>query len=158
MSDVERFALCTDGMEPYENGEWVTFDDYKDVCARVAELESREERESMCHAGCGVIVRANTRECLAQVTDGIHPDYMSDSVRACIAAVTREIELRDSLAKRESAEGYALVPRDPPIELLKKMHVAYWGSPTSNHWHENSEQVWRETYYAMLAAAQQVQP
>jgi len=50
-------------------------------------------------------------------------------------------------------EAVAKVPVDPDVETLKRMHEAYWGSSTSNYWHENSEPLWRKTYAAILSAA-----
>jgi len=50
-------------------------------------------------------------------------------------------------------EAVASIPVTPDVETLKRMHVAYWGSATSNYWHENSEPLWRKTYSALLSAA-----
>jgi hypothetical protein len=61
----------------------------------------------------------------------------------------------DATVPAKVPDGYVMVPRTPDVETLKQMHEAYWGSRTSNHWHENSEHLWRKTYWAMLAAAQE---
>lgn len=73
--------------------------------ARIERLLNELERERMCHAACGVIVKSNTPEALAKVRD-IHPDYLSASVRDCIEAVEREIALRD---ERDEAREYASI-------------------------------------------------
>jgi len=56
-------------------------------------------------------------------------------------------------ARAAVPEAVAKVPVDPDVETLKRMHEAYWGSSTSNYWHENSEPLWRKTYAAILSAA-----
>jgi len=66
----------------------------------VARLGAAFERESMCHAACGVIAMANTRESLAKARE-IHPDYYSASVQDCIRATEREISQRERAEKAE---------------------------------------------------------
>lgn len=61
---------------------------------QVKALKEDLERERICHAACGVIANANTRESLANACD-MAPDYMSGSVADCIAATEREIALRE---------------------------------------------------------------
>lgn len=97
-----------------------------DIVEAHENLKKAFDRESLCHAGCGVIANANTETSLAEVTKGIHPDYLSASLQDCIRAVKREIELRserDTLqAKVEELEASLPLStnrtKDQAIEML----------------------------------------
>lgn len=74
--------------------------------AELASMGAREERERMCHAGCGVIAGCDTEESLAAATAGIHPDYQSAAVSAIAATMRKLIDTRAELAKYRSAPTY----------------------------------------------------
>lgn len=58
----------------------------------------------------------------------------------------------------EEPSGWKLVPIQPTVELLQKMHLMYWRDhgrteELSLQWHEGSGPLWEKTYAALLAAA-----
>jgi hypothetical protein len=94
-----------------------------EACIQAADeiraLRAELERERMCHAACGVVAMANTRESAAKARD-MRPEYWSASVQDVARAVDREMTHREALqaitpaaqdvlaerARQVSAEGW----------------------------------------------------
>lgn len=64
------------------------------VCEHAEELQDEVERLQMQLVACGVVAMANTRETATKQRD-MHPDYMSASCQDVMAAVDREMALRE---------------------------------------------------------------
>lgn len=56
----------------------------------------------MCHAACGVVAMANTRESAKEARQ-MKPEYYSASVQDVARAVDAEMDYREQIAKLEAA-------------------------------------------------------
>ena len=65
----------------------------------VKKWRARFAREQMCHAACGVIAMADTRESAIKARDGMHPDYRSPSVNDVARRVDECIALREEVKR-----------------------------------------------------------
>jgi hypothetical protein len=70
--------------------------------AKVRELKRTNEIQIMQLAGCMTVSFANTRESLAKVLTGIHPDYQCQAINDVADAVRREIRERDRAEASET--------------------------------------------------------
>lgn len=110
--------------------------------ARVAEMEEQAETLRLQLTACGVLAGCDTKESLEH-NSRTHPDFMCDSVRRCIQAAQRQIDLRSRVAELERQVNSSATltgspaPAVPTRELVRRLasEINDWAKacPTISH-------------------------
>lgn len=95
-------------------------DEVRTLREKVAYLDKELERERTCHAACGTVSLANTRESLKRTMDGMHVDYKSPAVTDVAQAVRREIEYRERAEKAEALLAAAEIAPVSTVEGVRQ--------------------------------------
>ena len=87
---------------------------------KVDYLEKELERERTCHAACGTVSLANTRDSLKRAMESMHVDYKSPAVTDVAQAVRREIEYRERAEKAEALLAAAEIAPVSTVEGVRQ--------------------------------------
>lgn len=112
-----------------------------------------ERRRQVCKHTRGEVTMNKIATLLREVAANPKADAIS-YLKARMVEAADEIDRLSRPAAPVVAEGL-IMPIEPPIELLKKMHLMYWRDHGRTEelvmsWHEGSEPLWRKTYAAMV--------